>query len=237
MQVEHLKNYGKDIMTMQREATAPLRKKLRIARAAMSFLASLIAALGASGFLRLIKTCKAEVRKAEQMDWKHLRDNGISEEDLDIVLRKIVFAKVLADLLGIERAAKLRNSFSDKIAYDALEEVFARPEDFVACGNGEFLPPFKQYYVALCEAMAKKGLERGEVVEETADTLQINITYCAWCEVAKALGNPYLCYYSSCYGDEVFFPKFCERVGIEFFRNGTLGTGQAYCDMRFVKKR
>ncbi len=89
----------------------------------------------------------------------------------------------------------------------------------------------------MMNAMEQKGLEEAEVVEDTDDVFQLNVTFCAWAEVARVLGDPYYCYYSTCYGDEVFFPHLCKKAGFEFKRTGTLSQGASVCDFRFIRKR
>jgi hypothetical protein len=88
----------------------------------------------------------------------------------------------------------------------------------------------------MIQAMAQKGLEEAPVVQDEEDVFQLNVTYCAWAEVARALGNPYYCYYSTCYGDKVFFPDLCRKAGFEFERKGTLAQDAPFCDFRFVRK-
>lgn len=235
MNVEELKNFGKDIMTIQKEMKVPLNKKLKIVKAAAAYLAGIVRELDPLGFIELIKKMKQEIKTAKTMNWTYLKQKGISQKDLDSIIKKIVLAKVTGEMMGIEKAGQLWNRFSQKISYDVMEEIFAASDDFIKCGDGDFLCPFKKYYIALQDAMAKRGLQKAEVIEDTKDTFQINITYCAWVEVAKALGNPYYCYYSACYGDEVFFPKLSMKAGFEFSRKGTLALGCPACDMRFSR--
>ncbi|WP_105616422.1 L-2-amino-thiazoline-4-carboxylic acid hydrolase [Vallitalea okinawensis] len=236
MRVDELSNYGKDIITIQKDARLPLKSKVKIIRSLLGFGGRLLWHMNPIGFFKFIKIVKIEKQKALQMDWTHVRARGISEENLTSVISKQVVAKVMVDILGYEQAAKIRNRFSDKCSYYIFQEVFAKPEDFVECGNGDFLVAFKEYYVALQDAMKKVGLEEYEIGIDTKDCFQMNITYCVYHEVAKALGNSMNCYYSTCYGDEVFFPKLCEQVNFEFKREGTLATGKHCCDMTFIRK-
>lgn len=237
MKVENLKNYGRDIISIQKESKLPFNKKLWIIKPTISFLFSLIKEMNPIGFIRFIKLYKKEKIKALQLDWTHIEQNGISKEDLSRVIAKEVMAKVLVDSMGLDRASKLRKTLSDSIAYHILEHVFATPEEFLDCGKGDFLPAFKQYYIALASAMEKAGQEKSEISIDTEDCFQLNITYCVYYEVAKTLGYPELCYYSTCYGDEVFFPKLCEQVDFKFERDGTLAKGNPVCDMRFIRQK
>lgn len=237
MKVENLKNYGKDIISIQKESKLPFNKKIIIMKHAICFLFGLIGEMNPIGFIRFIKLYKKEKEQALLIDWTDIQKNGISKEDLSNVIAKEVLAKVLADSIGIGKASKLRKKMSDKIAYHVLEHVFATPDEFLECGNGDFLCAFKQYYKALSVAMEKSGLEKSEVYIDTEDCFQLNITYCVYHEVAKTLGYPELCYYSTCYGDEVFFPKLCKGTGVKFERQGTLASGKCVCDMKFIRQK
>jgi L-2-amino-thiazoline-4-carboxylic acid hydrolase len=151
------------------------------------------------------------------------------------IVKKISLARVMADTMGLERAAQLRRAFSNQIAIPVFEKMFAPAERFIQCGARDFLPPFKQYYVALMDAIAESGREEAEVVQDTTDVFQLNVTYCAWAEIVTALGNPAYCAYSPCYGDEVFLPHLCAHAGFAFRREGTLAQGAPVCDFAFTR--
>jgi hypothetical protein len=151
-------------------------------------------------------------------------------------LKEMCMAKIMAEALGLKKAAHLRRRLSNRVSHAVLRAVFAPPEVFMACGGGDFLPAFKTISTPLTWGpWLVQGLQAGLVVEDSPDVLQINITYCAWAEIANAMGNPLYCYYSTCYGDEVFFPRLVEAAGFKFERYGTLGTGEPSCDHRFVR--
>jgi hypothetical protein len=235
MRVDHLYNYGQDIFSMRANAQVPPLDKLRLLPAFLSYYAGLVQALGLGGAWRLRNAARVEFDHWRAQDWSHLRQAGLSQPNLERILKEMCMAKVMADALGLKKAAHLRRRLSNRVSHAVLSAVFAPPEVFIACGGGEFLPAFRQFYIAYLEAMARSGLQAGVVVEDTPDILQINITYCAWAEIAKAMGNPLYCYYSTCYGDEVFFPRLVEAAGFKFERYGTLGQGEPSCDHRFVR--
>ena len=235
MKVENLYNYGQDIFSMRANAQVPPLEKLRLLPAFLVYYASLVQALGLGGVWRLRGAARAEFERRCAQDWSHLRQAGLSQTNLERILKEMCMAKIMADALGLKKAAHLRRRLSNRVSHAVLRAVFAPPEVFMACGGGDFLPAFKQYYTAYLGAMARSGLQAGLVVEDSPDVLQINITYCAWAEIAKAMGNPLYCYYSTCYGDEVFFPRLVEAAGFKFERYGTLGTGEPSCDHHFVR--
>ena len=237
MKVEELKHYGKDIISISEDSKMSFQKRLSLVMPILGYVISVIKTLGLKGSFSLVREVKKETQRAGKYDWSRLNEKGISDRHLKLIIKKIILAKVMAEMSGMEKAAQLRNNLSQNIVIPVFEEMFAPAEVFVQCGNGDFLPAFKKYYIAMMESMSQKGLEEAEVVEDKEDVFQLNVTYCAWAEVAKAIGNPYYCYYSTCYGDEVFFPYLCKKAGFEFVRKGTLAQGLTVCDFRFTRKK
>ena len=236
MIVEALPNYGKDILTISKDTKTTLGQKLAMLSPVSVYLGGVVRELGLRGTLQMIRRTKEEIASAQDMDWSGFKAKGISDDHLQQVIRKIAMSKVMAQMMGLEKAAALRNGLSQKISIPVFETMFSPASVFVGIGGGDFLPPFKQYYVAMMEAMEEKGLEVAEVVIDEADDFQLNVTWCAWAEAAKMMGNSRYCYYSTCYGDEVFFPHFCEEAGFQFKRESTLALGAPVCDMRFTRK-
>jgi hypothetical protein len=236
MRVEQLEHYGKDLLTIGEGSEIPFRNRLRLLPPVLRYLGATVRELGLTGTLQLVRKLREEIQRAEGYDWTKLKETGISDEHLAAIIKKIAMAKVMADTIGLERAAQLRQGLSQAISVPVFEEMFAPAHVFIQCGEGDFLPAFKNYYVAMMEAMARKGLEQAEVVIDKADEFQLNVTYCAWAEVARVMGDPAYCYYSTCYGDEVFFPHLCKQAGFDFQRQGTLAQGASVCDFRFTRK-
>jgi len=139
--------------------------------------------------------------------------------------------KTLADILGMERATEVQCRLLDMTMYDLMVPTFPSVEDYRACGD--YFDAFREYSKASYVANIRDGLHEMDIVEDTPDVLAFNITYCAWHEVAKELGDPYLCYPSTCYGDEAYIPMALAGSGCQFKRSGTLAEGQRVCDFRF----
>ena len=139
--------------------------------------------------------------------------------------------KALADTLGMERASQVQCRILDETVYDMMSPMWPSVEDYKACGD--FFEAFKKYGMASMAANMRAGLHVIETVEDSPTALAFNVTYCAWHEVAKGFGDPYLCYPSTCYGDEVTIPRVLGQVGYEFRRVGTLAQGAPYCDFRY----
>jgi len=234
--VEDLYNYGQDVFTMRANAQVPPLEKLRLLPAFLTYYLNLFRSLGFAGMWRLRQSARLEFEHWRLHDWRQLHDAGLTKENLDRILKEMCLAKTMAEVLGLKKAAQLRRRLSDRVSYAVLRAVFAPPEAFVACGEVDFMGAFKKFYLAYLEAMHHAGLQSAQVVEDTPDIFQVNITYCAWAEIAKVIGNPLYCYYSTCYGDEVFFPRLVETGGFKFERYGTLGQGEPNCDHRFVRQ-
>lgn len=235
MKVEELKNYGKNILEMS-IASMPADRKVRVLKSAVKLFVRLTGALGVRRTIGLMRKFKKNLKDAGDLDWSDLKARGVSQKDLDMIIKKTVLNKTIADMIGMDRLEEIRFAFSASTSYDIMEEMFASAATFMACGNGDFLDPFKRYYVALMDRMAGSGIEDFEVARYDKDVFQLNVTYCAFYEAAKKLGDPYLCYITSCHGDETFFGKLSEDAGFEYHREGTLALGKPVCDHCFKRK-
>ena len=237
MKVEELPYYGKDILTIGEKSRLSLGQALTLLGPALQLASGIIRALGLRGTVHLVRRVKEEIASAQDLDWSSFKAKGISDDHLQQIIKKIAMSKVMAEMMGLEKAAALRRRLSGHISVPVFEEMFASAATFIEIGSGDFLPPFKQYYVAMMDAMEEKGLEVAEVVIDEPDDFQLNVTWCAWAEAATLMGNPHYCYYSTCYGDEVFFPHLCEQAGFDFERKSTLALGAPVCDFRFTRKK
>jgi len=233
--VEKLENYGKNVLEIG-ISTMPARKKLKVAAAAGIMFLKLIRALGIRGTVSVFRNFKSDFGKAKSLDWSDVRARGITEKNLGSIIKKFVLNKAIADRIGRDRLEALRFEFSQKASYYVMEAMFAPAGTFMACGKGDFLPPFKKYFLAMMDRMTESGIEAYVVARDEKDVFQLNVTYCAYYEVAKKLGDPSLCYITSCHGDENFFGPFCSEAGFEFRREGTLATGKRVCDQCFRRR-
>lgn len=231
--VEELPNYGKDLLSL----SFPFESKMKAVKGALAFIKDLIKELGLKKFIKILRKSRKEFEEAKQLDWSRMNGKGISQKNLDFIIHKMVLAKVMADEMGLEKASEIRRRFSDKTTYFVMEGMFALPEVFKRCGDGDFFRPFKQYYIAMMDASVKAGLFEYKVIEDNENSFQINVTYCAFAEASKILEAPETCYYSVCYGDEVFFPRLCEKIDFEYNRTATIATGKSFCDDRFTRKK
>jgi hypothetical protein len=227
MKVEELKNYGKSFAEVLSEIPLEVTKQMK-----KTMLGELRRGVGIIGMARLMWKVSKEVTGMKEHDWSRLRERGLDDDDfIEETVQKIALMKALAEMVGMEKASGIHRKVFDRSGFDLAASMFPSVEDFRACGD--VFASFKKYSRASQEANERAGIHRVEITEDTDTSFVFTVTYCAFHEVALEFGNAYLCYPSSCYGDEVFFPEICIRAGLRFTRTGTLATGATVCDFRF----
>jgi hypothetical protein len=230
MRVEQLKNYGKGLLELVPD-TDGLRLEEQINRTVREELQK---ELGLEGAASLMSGVKGEVERMKSYDWSEVKNRGLrSERFLSGVIRRIALIKVLADMIGLERASAIQCRLLDKTIYQSMSPFWPTVADYKACGD--FFKAFCDYTRVAMNANVRSGLHELDWVEDSPRALAFNIKYCVWHEVAKAFGNSYLCYPSTCYGDEVTIPKVLGEAGMEYRwkRTGTLAQGAPVCDFRY----
>ena len=228
MRVEDLKNFGKGLMD-----SVPDSEGLRvIARTSKVVDEELKRELGDEGSKELTARIEAAMEDMKTHDWAVVRERGLaSRRFLEGVIRRIAVMKALADMVGMERATAIQCRLLDETIFEMMSPMWPSVEDYKACGD--FFEAFKEYGKVSMAANVRAGLHEIEMVEDSSTVLAFNVAYCVWHEVAKAFGDPYLCYPSTCYGDEVTIPRVLCQVGYRFKRAGTMAQGAPVCDFRY----
>jgi hypothetical protein len=228
MRVEDLKNYGKGLMDSIPDSEG-LR---RIAQTSNVMDEELQRELGLEGFRQLKSRIDEAVARMKAHDWSAIRERGLtSQRFLDGVIHRIAVMKALADMVGMERATAIQCRLLDETIFEMMSPIWPSVEDYEACGD--FFEAFKEYGKVSMEANVRAGLHEIDIVEDSSTLLAFNVTSCVWHEVARAFGDPYLCYPSTCYGDEVTIPRVLGQVGYRFKRSGTMAQGAPACDFRY----
>ena len=225
--VEDLKNYGKplsDIM-LEPEGEKSRKEMTRIVRA------KLRREFGLISMMKLMLKLRKETNRGKIQDWSSLSERGMTDQRfLDLLITQMAAMKALADVVGEKKASNTYRRILNQTA-DMTATMYPSAEELKACGDAWV--SFKEYTKALMAANVRAGLHEVELVEDSPRVIAFNVKYCVWCEVAKKLADASLCYFTSCYQDEVFFPKAVSGVGGRFTRTGTLATGAPVCDFRF----
>ena len=228
MRVEEMRNYGKGLRDsvpdpgmMEREGAMRRRMQRELEKE-----------LGSDGAILLISKMKEETEHMKSRDLSSLKERGLRDQRfIESVIKRIALMKVLADMIGMEKASALQCRLVDKTIWELMSPMWPSVDDYKACGN--FFEAFKKYGMAAMIANARAGLHEVELVEDSPIVLAYNVKYCVWHEAAKLFGDPYLCYPSTCYGDEVTIPRVLARTGYRFKRAGTLAQGAPVCDFRY----
>jgi hypothetical protein len=228
MNVESLKNYGRpfsDTMT-----TLPEAVQKRIQREGAKVMRK---HLGLPGLLRLFLLTWREKRRMRRVDLDPVRDKGLTNERfIDLMLERAAMFSATAKMVGMERALSIHHEIMDQVACPMNEALLPSSSEFEHLDD--LFGAFRQYMLAFFEAETRAGLHEYRIVEDSDDTLAVDVTYCAFCEIPKRLGvmeagEP------GCYSDEVFFPGFLEPLGLRFVRTQTLARKGDRCDFRFER--
>ena len=227
MKVQELRNYGKgfvDIMTdpnemkrMDRIMSKEFRREL-----------------GLFGVIKMVWRVKRQTKQLKNHDWLNLKKHGLRDQKfLDSVIQSTLVTKVLTDMMGIEKASATFRSVWDRVAYDVMTSVFPTVEELKVCGD--VFECLKEWMKAFHSANERAGVYETDMVEDSENVFAFNFKYCTHYEVAKELGEPYLCYPANCYPDEVIWPSMAREAGWRFSRSGTLATGAPVCDFRLER--
>jgi hypothetical protein len=147
-------------------------------------------------------------------------------EQVKIQARALVpIVKAFQAELGEERANQIVRK-----AEDAEARKFARQASAVLPGS-----PIEKVVAGL-PFFAAGGALDVEVIKETPDAFEFNVTGCRYAEFYKELGEPELGFLLSCSGD------FASAEGLspdlELTRTQTIMQGASHCDFRYrVKKK
>jgi hypothetical protein len=228
MKIENLKNYG---VGLSRQLSAlPPEVKKGVARLGAEIIFDEV------GFMRIPKLIViyfAEKRRMKRIDLSPVREAGLDDERFirDQVTLAAVFSAIKRTA-GAEKANEIIRLLSERIGGETLKYVMPPQEDLL-----KFKDPFhayKKYLVSVAEGDNREGCHRVEIVENTGDTFQMNITYCVWYDIYRRLGVPEACLVS-CYSDEVLLPNYLKPLGARFVRAGTIAGGASVCDFRFER--
>lgn len=228
MRVEDLRNYGKGLMESSPDPEGARRWK-DVSEAIQKVLHE---KLGMNRVKRLNAETTRLTKTMKNHDWAILREHGlINERYLENIIQRIAFMKALADIVGMKKATEIQCRLLDMSMYELMAPLFPSTEEYKLCGD--YFAAFKKYSIATYAANIKAGLHEMTIVEDSPSVLAFNVTYCAWHEVAKAFGDPYLCYPSTCYGDDAYVARSLAKSGCKWRRGGTMATGALFCDFRF----
>jgi L-2-amino-thiazoline-4-carboxylic acid hydrolase len=228
MKVKDLKNYGKGLL----DSEPDLKMIEREGTTRMIIRQELEGEFGQAVTRELMSVVKKQTDQMKSQALSILSNRGLTDERfIESVIKRIALMKALSDVVGVEKASAIQCRLVEKTIWELMSPMWPSVEDYKSCGN--FFEAFREYSKSTMAANVRAGLHYIEMVEDSPTALAYNVEYCVWHEIAKSFGNPYLCYPSTCYGDEVTIPRVLDKTGYRFRRAGTLAQGAQVCDFRY----
>ena len=126
--------------------------------------------------------------------------------------------KALQAELGEERANQIVRK-----ALDSVSRQTAQAIDFLFEGT-----PAEKMAAAFPVSAAGDALDI-EIIEQTSDAFECNVTGCRYADFFRQLGEPELGFLLQCSDDFALAPA----LGLEFTRTQTIMQGADHCDFRF----
>lgn len=228
MTVEKLRNYGVAWSEAERSWPAELKRRMRRDGKAV-----VMRHLGPMERLRFLWAFLAARRRAARLDLSAVRAKGLA--DPAFVAQQLEYLALfagLAEVVGKERAVRILEEVMQATAREALLLCLPDGADLAA-----FPDPFdawRAYSRAMPAAARAAGCHAAAVVDEGDDAFRMDVTWCAWLELARAMGVPEGCL-PNCYADDLVFPDYFRALGIAYRRTGTLAQGAPRCDFRFAR--
>jgi len=226
--VSELKNYGKSwIAAMnsvpQKTQTGIRKISLGVVRERLGFLETV-----RFGFLYL-----KEKKRMSGIDLTEAKRMGLAEERfIKAQVEFAAFYSALSRIVGREKALEILYAVIEATASLFFAALFPGESDFLQLEDP--WGAYKDYMAATMKADEVDGCHVAEFVEDSEQAFQMDVIFCAWYEIAKALGVPEACK-ANCYGDDVVMPDALKPFGIRFLRTTTLAQGGDRCDFRFER--
>ncbi len=227
MRVEDLHNYG----TNMHDLATKIPKK--IARKAQKVMFSaLIKELGLVKAVKLLLLMRKKNKVLSQNKLDHTRTFCKNEDFLRTKVSDAATFAALQELTNPEEAVEIYKRVMEKVIPLMESSLYPDPE-LIKNFENQF-EIVKQYILSIMEADEKEGLHKIEIVENTPDVLQFNVTRCAWFESQNELGVPEATI-KDCYADEISLPGLLSKVNVKFSRTQTIASGAKFCDFRFER--
>ncbi len=228
MKTNELRYYGKPFtVTMIDNDT----KTWLISTPAMSIL--MIKELGFLKTFKILKDWKATKKQLNKIDFSTLNIKGENRDRFIMQrIKQTAIFMAMEKSIGLEKTINLHHQFMDKVGLK-IQKLYNPPQEELKTLKHPF-EDYMDFLIAEFEAEKEAGLHDFEIVEQTDETVRINVTYCAFCEIPKMCGIKEACE-PGCYSDEVFFPNYLRALGIQFERTNTIARGGEVCDFKFIK--
>jgi len=228
--IEAHSNYGKDLLSLQRDANFPLEIKLRMMMAGLRMVNNIRKEIGLISTIALFSSVKKRVTEVlEICDLSEVQKTDISESDLKEMIERIALGEEMVRRMDKEKAIKIRKRLSEELAPDFFPIMFPTYEELEQI-EGAYLSNLKKFLMAYAHQNCQKNLQYGTIIEKSEEAFSLIVTGCNFAKVAELMGDIEICYWTTCVTDDFFFPVQAEQAGVIYERKGTIATGQPICD-------
>ena len=224
MRVHELEQYGEPL-TFPKEVQA---KQFRIV------LSVLRERYGLIGLLPFVVRLLAEQRRLRRSHAELIaRAASLGPEVATVMVLLVALFNVAATRMSREDAYNMLRDIFQRVSVHTMPAIY-QLDDLVQC-EGDVFDNFKQYNVAMFEAMDREGTWKSDSIEESPDRLRIRVVSCANVDLFTEIGAPELARLG-CDHDLSGYPVILDDVGAEFRRPCTLAKGGEFCDFNFYRK-
>jgi len=230
MDIKNTKYYGKPFTVTMIENN---EKTWLIATPTMILL--MLKRLGFVKSIKILLDWQRKKKELENIDFSALHIRGKNRDKfIEQRLQQTAIFMAMQKNIGLKETIDLHHIFMDKVGME-IQKLYNPPANIFK-ETADHFKAYSKYIIAEFAAEKEAGLHDYEIVEQTDNTLRINVTYCVFCKIPEMCGMKEACE-PGCYSDEVFFPNYLRPLGIAFERTQTLARGGTSCDFKFVKLR
>jgi L-2-amino-thiazoline-4-carboxylic acid hydrolase len=232
MKIKELKNYGVEMNEMFQKI--PKYHPEVVKKSKSTAINIIRKRIGTVPMLYTFYMIGKEKKKIDKIPFP-LRE-PMSEETANMLQQsfagKAAMFRALARVTDKKRAMEILKEITDATAYESAMTQLPMPEDFKACGDS--FDAFREYILEMFRVSKQAGIHNFQIIENTDDCLEFDITYCAIFEYMRSIAPKEACE-ANCYGDQILFPHLCPKVGACFKRKGNMACGYSCCNTRYER--
>ncbi len=228
MEVSTLRNYGVSLTAVM--DTIPQKIKLGVL---LSIPFAIKKRIGSTRFIRFIFIFLNEKRKMSHVDLKQIFDIGLRDRNfMNQQADQTAMFTTLSKMMGMEKALSIGYEIMDIAVKKAYLAWLPKPEDFLKFSDP--FAAFKEWYLAMCEALKNEGGGEPNIIENNENILHFEVYFCPWLYIPQILGNE-KAVLLTCHVDEVALPEYCKKIGISYKREKAMGIGDDRCEYKFER--
>ena len=228
MQVEELRNYGQPQTIF--ETRVPQEVMQAVEKASFEVMAK---HLGEDQLEQFASAMAEEQERLLQMPLTTIREHEWGS-DAFVAARVEAAASysALSQMVGTEKALEILVEVAQATAPLVTPHLYPTVEDFLSFADP--FAAFKKWFISLYEADRQIGAYDYDLVEDTDDAFEVDVTLCAAYEAHRQLGMADACR-AECYAGSAVVRSMCDAMHVRYVKSGLLPEGAAVCDYRFER--